>query len=164
MKTLLYFDRSYKIRPFGRASSQTQTLPPSRRVLLHTAPFYNIQGSRPVIGELLTQYTWYIFANRFLITVYRTRSVTAAPIIEKGLPQTRPAAKASALEALLLFIELDKPEPVIEELVAALSHKTPKVVAAALSALTSIYHNYGIKTVETKPVLKALAKVFGQAC
>ncbi|EGE08433.1 spindle pole body component [Trichophyton equinum CBS 127.97] len=93
----------------------------------------------------------------------RTRSVTAAPIIEKGLPQTRPAAKASALEALLLFIELDKPEPVIEELVAALSHKTPKVVAAALSALTSIYHNYGIKTVETKPVLKALAKVFGHA-
>ncbi|EGD93480.1 spindle pole body component [Trichophyton tonsurans CBS 112818] len=92
-----------------------------------------------------------------------TRSVTAAPIIEKGLPQTRPAAKASALEALLLFIELDKPEPVIEELVAALSHKTPKVVAAALSALTSIYHNYGIKTVETKPVLKSLAKVFGHA-
>ncbi|EZF69017.1 hypothetical protein H105_08556 [Trichophyton soudanense CBS 452.61] len=93
----------------------------------------------------------------------RTRSVTAAPIIEKGLPQTRPAAKASALEALLLFIELDKPEPVIEELVAALSHKTPKVVAAALSALTSIYHNYGIKIVETKPVLKALAKVFSHA-
>lgn len=57
MKTLPYFDRSYKTRPFGRASSQTQTLPPSRRVLLHTAPFYNIQGSRPVIGEFLTQYT-----------------------------------------------------------------------------------------------------------
>ncbi|KAM5475301.1 hypothetical protein MauCBS54593_001777 [Microsporum audouinii] len=93
----------------------------------------------------------------------RTRSVTAAPIIEKGLPQTRPAAKASALEALLLFIELDKPEPVIEELVAALSHKTPKVIAAALAALTAIYHNYGVKTVETKPVLKSLAKVFGHA-
>ncbi|KAK2871556.1 hypothetical protein FQN49_003060 [Arthroderma sp. PD_2] len=93
----------------------------------------------------------------------RTRTVTATPIIEKGLPQTRPAAKASSLEALLLFIELDKPEPVIEDLVSALSHKTPKVIAAALGALTAIYHNYGVKVVETKPVLKSLPKVFGHA-
>ncbi|KAF3490539.1 spindle pole body component alp14 [Arthroderma uncinatum] len=93
----------------------------------------------------------------------RTRSVTAGPIIEKGLPQTRPAAKASSLEALLLFIELDSPGPVIEELIAALSHKTPKVIAGALGALTAIYHNYGVKIVETKPILKSLPKVFGHA-
>lgn len=84
-------------------------------------------------------------------------------IAEKGLPQTRPAAKASALEALLLCIELDKSQPVIEEILPILSHKVPKVVTAALNALTAIYHNFGCKIVDPKPVLKALPKVFGHA-
>ena len=83
--------------------------------------------------------------------------------MEKGLSSTRPGAKQKALEALLLYIELDKPDPVIEELIPILSHKQPKIIAATLSALTSIYHAYGCKTVEPKPVLKALPKVFGHA-
>lgn len=67
------------------------------------------------------------------------------------------------MEALLLCIELDKSEPVIQELLPALSHKQPKVIAATLAALTQIYHNYGCKIVDPKPVLKALPKVFGHA-
>lgn len=67
------------------------------------------------------------------------------------------------MEAILLCVELDKPEPIIEDLLAALSHKQPKVIAAALSALTAIFHNYGCKVVDFKPALKALPKVFGHA-
>jgi protein STU2 len=67
------------------------------------------------------------------------------------------------LEALLLYIEVDKPDPIIEELLPILSHKQPKIIAATLSALTSIYHAYGCKTVEPKPTLKMLPKVFGHA-
>ena len=93
----------------------------------------------------------------------RTRSSTITPIYEKGLTQTRPAAKASSLEALLLYIELDKSEPVLEEILPAFSHKQPKVIAAALAATTAIYHNFGCKIVEYKPVLKVLPKVFGHA-
>ncbi|OJD13694.1 hypothetical protein AJ78_05874 [Emergomyces pasteurianus Ep9510] len=93
----------------------------------------------------------------------RTRAITIPAITEKGLSSTRPAAKASALEAILLCIELDKPEPVIEDLMAALSHKLPKVIAPALAALTAVFHNYGCKVIEPKPVLKALPKVFGHA-
>ncbi|KAG5297141.1 spindle pole body component alp14 [Histoplasma ohiense] len=93
----------------------------------------------------------------------RTRGSTIVAITEKGLPSTRPAAKASALEAILLCIELDKPEPVIEDLMAALSHKLPKVIAPSLAALTAVFHNYGCKVIEPKPVLKALPKVFGHA-
>lgn len=83
------------------------------------------------------------------------------PIAEKGLPSARPAAKASSVEALLLCVEMDKADPVIEELLPAISHKVPKVIAAALAALTAIYHNFGCKIVDPKPVLKALPKVFG---
>ena len=93
----------------------------------------------------------------------RSRNQTIQPIYEKGLSSTRPAAKANALEALLLYIELDKSDPVIEELLPALSHKQPKVIAATLAAITAIFHNFGIKVVEPKPVLKLLPKVFGHA-
>ena len=83
-------------------------------------------------------------------------------MVEKGLTG-RPAAKQAALEALMLLIELDKPDPVIEELILLLSHKQPKVIAATLTALSAIYHAYGCKTVEPKPVIKLLPKVFGHA-
>ncbi|KAH7368046.1 spindle pole body component alp14 [Plectosphaerella cucumerina] len=93
----------------------------------------------------------------------KTRSQTVAPICEKGLPSTRAAAKESALEALLALIEVDVSGPIIEELLPALANKQPKVVAATLNALVSIYHNYGCKTVDPKPALKALPKAFGHA-
>ncbi|KAJ6090237.1 Armadillo-like helical [Penicillium sp. IBT 16267x] len=93
----------------------------------------------------------------------RTRNLTIGPISEKGLPCARPAGKASAQEALLLCVELDKADPVLENLLPTLSHKVPKVVAGALAALTLIYHNFGCKIVDPKPTLKALTKVFGHA-
>ncbi|KAI4240096.1 MAG: hypothetical protein L6R40_005335 [Gallowayella cf. fulva] len=93
----------------------------------------------------------------------RSRSVTIAPIVEKGLASTRAATKQSALEALLLYIELDKSDPIIDDLLPSLNNKQPKLIAATLSALTAIFHAYGIKIVDPKPVLKALPKVFGHA-
>ena len=48
-------------------------------------------------------------------------------------------------------------------MVAALSNKQPKIVTATLAALKSLYHAYGVKIVEPKPILKALPKVFGHA-
>ncbi|KAL9625806.1 MAG: hypothetical protein Q9160_000126 [Pyrenula sp. 1 TL-2023] len=93
----------------------------------------------------------------------RTRGLTVTPICEKGLVSSKAAAKASSLEVLLLYVELDKSEPVIEALIPAFSHKQPKVVAGTLAAMTALYHNFGCKTVEYKPTLKALPKVFGHA-
>lgn len=93
----------------------------------------------------------------------RTRNQTIGPLVEKGLSSTRAATKASALEAILLYIELDTAAPVIEDLLPALAHKQPKIIAACLAALTTIIHSYGCKTVDSKPLLKILPKVFGHA-
>ena len=93
----------------------------------------------------------------------RTRGLTIEPIREKGLSSTRPAAKAAALEAVLLYVEIDKPDFVLEELLPALSHKQPKVIATTLSAITAIVHNFGCRTLDPKPVLKILPKAFGHA-
>lgn len=98
-----------------------------------------------------------------MLILPRTRGLTIGPIAEKGLPCARPAGKASAQEALLLCIELDKADPILEDLLPTLSHKVPKVIAGALAALTIVYHNFGCKIVDPKPTLKALPKVFGHA-
>ena len=98
-----------------------------------------------------------------VLTVCRTRNQTITPLAEKGLSSTRAATKASSLEAILLYVELDVGVPVVEELLPALANKQPKVIAATLAALTAIYHNYGCKTVDPKPALKALPKAFGHA-
>lgn len=93
----------------------------------------------------------------------RIRSHVVGALAEKALSSTRAATKASALEAILLFVELDTSGPIVEELLPVLGNKQPKVVAATLNALTAIFHNYGCKTVDPKPVLKILPKAFGHA-
>ncbi len=93
----------------------------------------------------------------------RTRGATINGLVEKGLSSTRAATKASSLEALLLYVELDVAAPVIEEMMPSLAAKQPKVIAACLAAFTAIYHAYGCKIVDPKPVLKALPKAFGHA-
>ena len=93
----------------------------------------------------------------------KSRNYTIQPIWEKALASTRPAVKSNATEALLLYVELDKSDPVVEELLPGLAHKTPKNIAATLAALTAIFHNYGTKIVDPKAVLKSLPKVFGHA-
>ncbi|KAI0131495.1 ARM repeat-containing protein [Daldinia grandis] len=93
----------------------------------------------------------------------RSRGHVVTPIVEKGLVSTRPATKASSVEALLLLIELDAAGPVVEDILPALSAKQPKVIAAALAALTTIFHSYGCKIADPKPVLKVLPKAFGHA-
>ncbi|CVK92057.1 related to microtubule associated protein [Fusarium mangiferae] len=93
----------------------------------------------------------------------RTRNQTITPMVEKCLSSTRAAIKQNSIEALLLYIELDVAGPVIEDMLPGLSNKVPKNVAATLHALTQIFHNYGCKVVDPKPVLKALPKAFGAA-
>ncbi|KAI1770542.1 armadillo-type protein [Hypoxylon cercidicola] len=93
----------------------------------------------------------------------RSRGQVVTPIVEKGLVSTRPTTKASSVEALLLLIELDTAGPIIEDILPAISAKQPKVIAAALAALTTIFHNYGCKVADPKPVLKILPKAFGHA-
>lgn len=89
--------------------------------------------------------------------------MTITPMVEKSLSSTRAAIKQNALEAILLYIEIDGAAPVLEDVIPGLSNKVPKNVAATLNALTAIFHNYGCKIVDPKPVLKALPKVFGAA-
>jgi hypothetical protein len=128
-------------------------------VLRHYVPFLSLEDVKALQGRLY----WHSSEMCNADSYGRTRSHTITPMVEKGLASTRAATKASSLEAILLYIELDTPGPVIDDLLPVLSNKQPKVVAATLAALTAIFHNYGCKTVDPKPVLKALPNPFGHA-
>ncbi|KAK6332720.1 Microtubule-associated protein, microtubule dynamics during spindle orientation [Orbilia brochopaga] len=90
----------------------------------------------------------------------RSRPHTIAPLVEKGLVSSKASTKLKSVDVLLLHIELDTPSPVVDELLPFLSHKMPKVVAATTNALCTIYREFGTKTVDPKPVLKQLPKLF----
>jgi len=82
-------------------------------------------------------------------------------LVEKGLTSAKANTKTKALEAIELFVETDTPIPVLDELIPLLAHKMPKVIAATANALYIIYKDFGARTVDPKPVLKQLAKLFG---
>jgi hypothetical protein len=156
---------SYAIQVFGKAQWAIQMSLLSKKPWAHSSPFSTLLVQKAAQGTLAdgcavgSAYTL-TFAE-FL--PFRTRNLTVVPIVEKGLAATRPVAKQKALEALLLYIELDKADPIIEELLPLLAHKQPKIIAATLAALREIYKAYGCKTVEPKPTLKALPKIYGHA-
>ena len=61
------------------------------------------------------------------------------------------------------FIELDTPDPIIENIVPFLTHRIPKLVAGVAAALTEIFKSFGAKTVSPKPVVKLIPKLFSHA-
>ncbi len=122
--------------------------------------FSSLVGLKDVPGQWSDLFIRECVCTKFNV---RSRNATVSPIVEKGLSSTRAATKQSALEALLLYIELDKADPIIEDLLPSLANKQPKIIAATLAALTAIFHAYGVKVVDPKPVLKSLPKAFGHA-
>jgi hypothetical protein len=66
----------------------------------------------------------------------RPEIVTSA--IEKGLSAAKAGTRSKTIEFLMILIELDVAEPVIDELIAFLTHKQPKLVAASINCLKEI--------------------------
>ncbi|KAK9468280.1 armadillo-type protein [Lipomyces arxii] len=93
----------------------------------------------------------------------KLRGTVVAPLAEKGLVSMRAGTKQKTIDALLYFIEMDTPDPVVEELVPILSHKLPKLVAGTTMALREIIKAFGTKTVSPKTIVKVLPKLFAHS-
>ncbi|KAH9246758.1 hypothetical protein BASA81_015678 [Batrachochytrium salamandrivorans] len=87
----------------------------------------------------------------------RAKSVITPLVVDKCLPSSRGSTKAKAIDTLLMLIEIDNAD---ECLIAGLDHKTPKNVAACVTALRNVVTAYGIPVVPVKPIVKALPKLF----
>lgn len=93
----------------------------------------------------------------------RLRSHIVTGLCEKGLSSSRAGTKQKTTDALLWFIELDTPDPVIEQMIPSLSAKLPKLVSGTVKALADIYSAFGAQTVSPKLVLPSLPKLFSHA-
>lgn len=80
-----------------------------------------------------------------------------AGIVQKCIAAPKAKTKDLAVQVTLMFIEIEKHETVIEELVKGMEHKNPKIVAACVSATTLALRDFGNKVVSVKPLIKKLA-------
>ena len=80
-------------------------------------------------------------------------------VVTKGLG-ARPKAKEKSIEILLMYIEIEKQDIVIEELIKSFSHKTPKNVVAAVAVVRDALTSFGNKVVPIKPLLKVVPNLF----
>lgn len=92
-----------------------------------------------------------------------TRLAVVAPLAEKGLALARAGTKTATTNALLWYVELGEPLPVVEDLIPLLGHRMPKLVAGVAHALVEVYLQFGAKTAPPQPVLAVLPKLFGHA-
>ncbi|KAJ3318505.1 Cytoskeleton associated protein 5 [Boothiomyces sp. JEL0866] len=76
------------------------------------------------------------------------------------LASTRQTTKQSAQEILMLNIEKSDATVVLDILVETFGHKTPKNVASAVNCLALIINNFGVPSVQVKPVLAKLSFLF----
>lgn len=88
--------------------------------------------------------------------VGRLRSQIVGPLVEKSLGSSRQGTRQKAVDALLFFVELDIPDPVIEDILPFLGHRIPKLVAGSVTTITEIIANFGTKKIAPALIVKIL--------
>ncbi|XP_043561394.1 cytoskeleton-associated protein 5 isoform X1 [Chiloscyllium plagiosum] len=90
----------------------------------------------------------------------RTTGEVASGVVNKVFNQPKARAKELGVEICLMYIEIEKPEPVQEELLKGLDNKNPKIVVACIDTIRKALCEFGSKIVQLKPIVKALPKLF----
>ncbi|XP_026810117.1 LOW QUALITY PROTEIN: protein mini spindles-like [Rhopalosiphum maidis] len=89
-------------------------------------------------------------------TAGRTAGDVMVGLITKCYGAPKLKTKDIAIQITLMFIEIEKQDVVIEELVKGLDHKFPKIVSTCIKATTQAIKQYGSKVINVKPLLKKL--------
>lgn len=95
--------------------------------------------------------------------VRRATADVVKGIVEKGLAG-RPANKNRAIETFAMFVGADAGDVAVDVIVTVgFKHKTPKVVVAAVEAVTKALEDYGSIAVPLKPVAVKLPPLLNHA-
>lgn len=78
-------------------------------------------------------------------------------IVQKCIAAPKTKTKELAVQVTLMYIEIEKQEAVIEELIKGMDHKNPKIVAACVAACTLALKEFGAKVINIKQLIKKLA-------
>ncbi|XP_015926242.1 cytoskeleton-associated protein 5 [Parasteatoda tepidariorum] len=90
----------------------------------------------------------------------KTANEVMSGLVSKCFSSPRAKTRELALEITLMYIELEKQDVVLEELIKGLENKSPKVVAASIVAVREALHAFGSKVIPVKSFLKTLFKLF----
>nr|CAB3231403.1 cytoskeleton-associated protein 5-like [Phallusia mammillata] len=72
---------------------------------------------------------------------------------------SKPKLREMGIEVCVMYIEIDKNELAIEELLKGLSNKQPKIVHACLDAIVKGLSEFGTKVISVKPIIKQSIKL-----
>lgn len=84
----------------------------------------------------------------------RIVSEVVTGIVTKCLTSPKVRTKELAGEIILLYIEVEKHDVVMEELMKGLENKTPKIVAAVVALIRESLHQFGPKVIKLSPLIK----------
>ncbi|ORX54518.1 ARM repeat-containing protein [Hesseltinella vesiculosa] len=92
-----------------------------------------------------------------------TREAVVPALVQKCLGAAKAGTKQKAVDIILLYAEVDVPDPVVELVLPGLAAKQPKLVTQTVVALKELVSQFGAKHVSPKPLIKILPKLFGHS-
>ncbi|XP_055384465.1 protein mini spindles isoform X2 [Condylostylus longicornis] len=87
----------------------------------------------------------------------KTVGETMSGIVQKCIAAPKTKTKELSVQITLMYIEIEKQEAVMEELLKGMEHKNPKIVAACTACATLALREFGSKVIGVKPLIKKLA-------
>lgn len=80
-------------------------------------------------------------------------------LITKCIAAPKQKTRELAQEIIYMYVEIEKQEVVVEELIKALDNKNPKIVSACVATLRECLRLFGARVIAVKPLFKALPKL-----
>lgn len=77
-------------------------------------------------------------------------------VIAKCYSAPKAKIKELAIQITLMYIEIERHEATVEELVKGMEAKNPKIVATSIAVLTQALHEFGNKVIGIKPFIKKI--------
>ncbi|KAF4519728.1 hypothetical protein B566_EDAN017602 [Ephemera danica] len=81
-------------------------------------------------------------------------------IVTKCLAAPKAKTKDLSIQVTLMYVEIEKHDAVMDELIKGFDQKNPKVVAACVNVATQALREYGNKVINVKPLLTELEAEF----
>ncbi|KAK5643087.1 hypothetical protein RI129_006932 [Pyrocoelia pectoralis] len=83
-------------------------------------------------------------------------------IVTKCIAAPKTKTRELAVQITLMYIEIEKYEAVLDELIKGMDQKNPKIVAACITAVTAALREFGTKVVHPKPLIKKISSLFAE--
>lgn len=81
-------------------------------------------------------------------------------IVKKCIAANKTKTRELSLQIILMYVEIEKQDVVIEELIKGMDLKNPKIVCGCISACTTALKEFGNKVITVKPLVKKVPTLF----